>query len=352
MSACPTASGGASSVTLIPDLKAILSKPPPALLVLLGTLVIFLAANWMLRDSPSLNFIPTLIAALIVVEIFAFVGLEVKEGAEKHGWKHEALDTIIALVVAVAAWYGASFILNTTSPISAVVSCSMLPNLQRGDFVIVQGTQVSAYDISMTPGELASLSGRATISYEGSAGSNGSNGSIDGSLFAYCISHREEVCEILKRAPESIVEQKGAFTYRYQKCPLSVSTGTSLYMPCLRSVTFRGREYVSNFSSDVIVYQPPGTDIYAAIGDIVHRAMFRINAGGKTYYLTRGDNNPILDIQVYDYGTGLTNHPVPQENTRGKVVARVPLLGYFKLFISGFLQEDQQCRTQLQFDHV
>ena len=80
--------------------------------------------------------------------------------------------------------------------------------------------------------------------------------------------------------------------------------------------------------------------------------MFRISADGRYYYVTRGDNNPVLDIQVYDYGTGLTNHPAPDGNARGKVVMRVPLLGYFKLFISGFLQEDSQCRTQLQFDHA
>ncbi len=330
----------------LPDPKQFLRKPPSAFVVLLGTLAIFLVANWLLRDNASLNFIPTLIAALVVVEIFAFVGLEMKEGAHAHGWKHEALDTLIALFVAVAAWYGASFILNTSSPISAVVSCSMLPNLQRGDFVIVQGAQVRAYDINMSAAELASLSDRAAIGY------NGSNVSIDGSLFAYCLSHRADVCDTFKRAPESVVERKGAFTYRYQRCPLSYSSGSSIYEPCLRSVTFQGREYIANFSNDVIVYQPPRSDIYAAIGDIVHRAMFRISVDGRYYYVTRGDNNPILDLQVYDYGTGMTNHPAPQENTRGKVIARVPLLGYFKLFISGFLQEDSQCKTQLQFDHA
>ncbi|MDD5340153.1 MAG: hypothetical protein PHV13_02800 [Candidatus ainarchaeum sp.] len=328
------------------DPKQFLRKPPSAAVVLLGTLLLFLVSNWLLRDSASLSFIPTLIAALVVVEIVAYVGLEVKEGAQAHGWKHEIVDTIIALVVAVAAWYGASFVLNTSSPVSAVVSCSMLPNLQRGDFVIVQGAPVRAYDINMSAAELASLSDRATIYY------NGSNLSMDGSIFAYCLSHQAAVCDAFKRNPESVVEHKGAFTYRYQACPISFSTGSSLYEPCLKSVAFHGREYLTNFSNDVIVYQPPRADIYAAIGDIVHRAMFRIGVDGKYYYVTRGDNNPVLDIQVYDYGTGLTNHPAPQENARGKVLLRVPLLGYFKLFISGFLQEDSQCRTQLTFDHA
>jgi signal peptidase I len=328
----------------IQAIKGAINKQPLALL--LCTLALFLIANWLLRDNPSLSFVPILIALLVVVEIFVFVGMEVKEGAEKHGWKHEALDTLIALVVAVAAWYCASFILNTSSPISAVVSCSMLPNLQRGDFVIVQGAPVRAYDISMSPEELASLTDRATVFY------NGTNTSIDGSLFAYCLSYNASVCSAFKHSPESIVEQKGAFTYRYEACPISFSSGQNFYEPCVRSVTFHGQEFLTNFSNDVIVYQPPKSDVYASIGDIVHRAMFRINVDGSYYYLTRGDNNPILDIQVYDYANGASNHPVPAQNARGKMVVRVPLLGYFKLFISGFLQEDPQCKTQLTFDHA
>ncbi len=327
-------------------LKGITGRRPSPLAVLLGTLVLFLVANWLLRDNQALSFIPTLIAALVAVELFLFVMLELKEGAQKHGWKHEAIDTIIALVAALAVWYGASFLLNTSSPISAVVSCSMLPNLQRGDFVIVQGAPVDAYPIDMTPAELASLSDRATLAYNGTAIS------IEGSVFAYCLSYDAPVCDAFKVRPESVVETKGAFTYRYMACPLSLSSGSAFYEPCLRSVAFRGREYLTNFSHDVIVYQPPRGDVYAAIGDIVHRTMFRISTDGREYYVTRGDNNPLLDIQVYDYGTGRTNHPVPAENARGRVVGRIPLLGYFKLFISGFLQEDSQCRTQLSFDHA
>ena len=329
----------------LPDIRATIAKPPP-LAVLLCTLILFLIANWLFRDSASLNVIPTLIALLVVAELFAYVGLEVKDGAQAHGWKHEALDTLIALAVAVAAWYAISFLLNTSSPISAVVSCSMLPNLQRGDFVIVQGAPVRAYSINMSEAELASLSDPATIYY------GGTNTTIDGSLYAYCTSYNASVCDAFETDPSSVVEQKGVFTYRYAACPLQLSNGTSLYEPCLRTVTFDGRDYLANFSNDVIVYSPPAGDVYASVGDIVHRVMFEINVDGDTYYLTRGDNNPILDLQVYDYNNAASNHPIPQSDVRGRVVARVPLLGYFKLFLSGFLQEDPQCKTQLTFEHV
>ncbi len=332
---------------MMQDIKGRLKEAPVQLGILFGTLILFLIANSLLRDSP-LSFIPPLLAALIVVEIVVFVGLEVKEGARSHGWTHEIVDTVIALLVAVALWYGFSFVLNTSSPISGVVSCSMLPNLQRGDFVIVQGAEPKAYEINMTQAELDSLSGsKAVISY------GGKNASIDGSIFAYCLSNRAaDFCSALIADPSSVVERKGAFTYRYESCPISFSSGDTEQEPCLKSVTFHGTEYLTNFSNDIVVYQPNAGDLFAQIGDIVHRVMFRINADGTEYYLTRGDNNPVLDLQVYDYGSGTGNTPVPKDRLRGKVILRVPYLGYFKLFLSGYFKEDPQCKTQLTFTHV
>jgi signal peptidase I len=321
-------------------------KPPLQLAILFATLLLFLIANSVLRDGP-LNFLPTLIAIAIVFEIFIFVGMEVKDGAKKHGWKHEVVDTVVALAVAIAIWYGLSFVLNTSTPVSGVVSCSMLPNLQRGDFVIVQGAPVNAYEIEMTKTELEALSGPSLVTF----GSN--NATIEGSLFPYCINNKNsDMCRFFISNPEAFMEKKGPFTYKYERCSLVFSSGSTASEPCVKSVTFKGTEYLANFSNDIIVYQPVAGDYYSLIGDIVHRAMFKINVEEKTYYLARGDNNPILDIQAYDYARVLENTPVPQDNIRGKVIFRIPLLGYFKLFISGYLKEDPQCKTQLDFTNV
>ncbi|MFN7991167.1 MAG: hypothetical protein U0R44_03335 [Candidatus Micrarchaeia archaeon] len=327
-------------------LKEKLKKPPIQLAVLFGTLILFLITNATLRDSPF-GFLPLLLSILIVIEIFIFVGMEVKDGAEKHGWKHEVVDTVIALLVAVMIWFGLSFVLNTGSPVSGVVSCSMLPNLQRGDFVVVQGAVPKAYELNMTGDELDSLSSRSFVSYPGG------NLSTDGSIFAYCLRNRNtDACKAFISNPESVREEKGAFTYRYERCNITYSSGSSATEPCLKSVIFKGKEYLTDFSNDIVVYQPLPGDLFSLVGDIVHRVLFRINAGGKTYYLTRGDNNPVLDLQVYDYAGGVGNHPVPAERLRGKVIARIPYLGYFKLFISGYLNEDPQCKTQLYFTHA
>ncbi len=317
------------------------------LAVLFGTLVLFLLATFLFPSDTPLGIVAPLLGFIIVIEIFVFVGLEVKGGAQKHGWKHEVVDTLIALAVAISIWYGASFILNTETPISGVVSCSMLPNLQRGDFVLVHGAPVAAYEIEMSEAELASLNDAAKISY------GGNEATVPGSLVALCAaSDNIDICNVFDENPEDFVERKGAFTYRYERCPLTFTNGTAGHQSCLRSVEFKGKEYLTNFSHDTIIYQPSRNDYYALIGDIVHRAMFKIDVGGKDYYITRGDNNPLLDIQAYDYGLGLQNHPVPEEYVRGKVILRVPLLGYFKLFISGHFQESPQCRTQLEYNHV
>ncbi len=330
------------------DIREKLKKSYVQVGILFFTLALYLVTNSLFGSAKNpYNFLPPLFGALIVVEFFIFVGFEVKDGAKKYGWKHEIVDTIIALVIAVGVWYGFSLVLNTSTPISGVVSCSMLPNLQRGDFVIVQGAPVASYEISMTQNELDSLNSPATIFYDDK------NISIPGSIFPFCISSSDnEPCQFFIKNPQSLVEKKGVFTYHYQQCTINYSNGSSATEPCLKSVTFKGKEYLANFSNDIIVYKPPSGDVFSKIGDIVHRTMFKINVDGKYYYLTRGDNNPLLDMQVYDYGTGAVNHPIPQENLRGKVIARIPLLGYFKLFLSGYFSEDPQCKMQLGFDHL
>jgi signal peptidase I len=324
-----------------------MSKASVQLVVLFATLALFLITNTLFAGNASLELIPVLIAIVIVAEIFIFVGMEIKTGAREHGWKHEVVDTFIALFVAIAVWYGAAFLLDTASPVSGVVSCSMLPNLYRGDFILVQGATPVAYEIEMTLEELDSLTDKSMVTYDGK------NASMDGSIFSYCIlSPSSDVCKTYEKNPEKILEKKGVFTYRYELCSVTSNNGVNTTIPCLKSITHEGTEYLTNFSNDIIVYTPPPGFLYSSIGDIVHRAMFKINVDGKSYYLTRGDNNPILDLQVYDYGRGLTNPPIAEEHVNGKVIGRIPILGYFKLFIAGYLHEDPQCRSQLQFTHV
>ncbi|MDO8553538.1 MAG: hypothetical protein Q7S22_01920 [Candidatus Micrarchaeota archaeon] len=306
--------------------------------VLIFTLVIYL-----LLQNP-------IIGIIIALEIFAFVGLEVKEGVKHHGVKHEIVDTVIALVLALLIWYGSAFLLHTPSPLSAVVSCSMLPNLQRGDFVIVQGSEPNVYEVSFSQSQFNDFfNGDVLVISE----KFDFNKTVKGSMYSYCTFNinSDPACKSFVSDPYAFKETRGPMEFYYGSCQIKIN-GANLSQPCVERISFDKKNYLTNFSNDVVVYQPSKGDLFALTGDIVHRAFFKITSPNGVYYLIRGDNNPVLDIQIYDYTNQLGNHPVPAQQVKGKVLARVPLLGYFKLFISGFFTEPQQCKTQLSFVHV
>jgi len=72
-------------------------------------------------------------------------------------------------------------------------------------------------------------------------------------------------------------------------------------------------------NGDIIVFQKPGNP-----NDfVVHRAVEKSTASGNIPYLiTKGDNNPSEDPWK-----------VREENLIGKVIWRIPLLGYIKIFL-------------------
>ncbi|KYH38495.1 MAG: S26B, signal peptidase I [Candidatus Bathyarchaeota archaeon B23] len=68
---------------------------------------------------------------------------------------------------------------------------------------------------------------------------------------------------------------------------------------------------------EIIVFIRPGnTEEF-----IVHRVVKKYKAGHKWFFVTKGDNNPNVDPS-----------PIPEENVLGRVVGRIPILGYLPLF--------------------
>lgn len=281
-----------------------------------------------------------LFGILIALEIFGIVAYEVMRGVKKHGWKEEVKETAGALILAVAILVVAMLVLQSSAPISAVASCSMLPNLDRGDFVIVQGSDINAYSIDMTKAEFGQISKPSTFEQY--------NQTFPGSLYAYClqINANEQICNDFVADPTQFKEKHGPLTFHYASCDMKLED-SNILEPCVTAIEYKGKTYKLDKTHDTVVYQPLKEDIYSMIGDIVHRAQFRINVEGQTYYLTKGDNNPIFDVQVYDYQNKIGNVPVSKDRVKGKVVFRVPYLGYLKLFISGLFAEPEQCKTLL-----
>lgn len=285
---------------------------------------------------------------LVAIEFVAFVAIEVVHGVRDHGVKHEALDTLKSLAIAVLIWLSISVILRTTVPVSAVVSCSMLPNLQRGDLTIIHGStaaELRAPEIEMGAGDFSAIRNPETTVL-----SPYGNFTINGSMFSYCQRYMlvDQACKLFADGPENFREQKGPLIFSYSKCERkTLGSNSKEQTPCITSVSYSGKEYRANLSNDIIVYQPGNGDLFSYTGDIIHRVLLKIKAGNQTYVLTKGDNNNVFDIQFYDYERKLANTPVQEKNIKGAHMFAIPYVGYFKLFISGFVEEPVYCNSNL-----
>jgi signal peptidase len=76
----------------------------------------------------------------------------------KRLWKNEYFQTIIMIVLMVVIvfgfWYGCQLALNTDHPALVVVSESMLPTLNVGDVIIVQGVTATQINANYTTGDI------------------------------------------------------------------------------------------------------------------------------------------------------------------------------------------------------
>ena len=316
--------------------------------VILVLFVIFLAAYIITR-----NIILGLIAGALLLYVLY---LDVKKSVKEHGWKSEIKDVVIAAVVAVGIWLGLSLILGTPSPLNAVVSCSMLPELQRGDMIVLQGGDVNAYLVQLSAADVNSITGEGAVYYGGSKVAD-----VNGSMLAYCSYSQYssgEDCQKLRAEPENFEEKHGPVTFAYGRCARkAVETGAVSEIVCVKSVTVGTKDGDVRLNFDdpdfkgynVIVYTPKKTDAFSNVGDIIHRALFAFKTeDGKIYYLTKGDNNPIFDLQMYspDYGT---NSLVSKEQSKGRILARIPYAGYIKLILFGMVSTPSGCDSYIDY---
>jgi len=246
-----------------------------------------------------------LFAFLSGVSLISIFGLDILVGATTHGLKDELIELVKAVAVALVIWYGIMFLLNTSSPISGIVSCSLLPAYERGDMIVLRGVpinEINAPTVELTADELAEV-------YRTVSPSCGTIGPITYNCVESC--------------------PRVAF-------PSGKPAASSA--KCVRSLTINNVTYNENLSSDVIVYAPSANGKYLS-GDIIHRVFVKLKVGDKYFILTKGDNNDFMDATVFDI--------VRQEDVKGRVLARIPILGYLKLFISGYFSEPVGCDTAL-----
>jgi signal peptidase I len=274
-------------------------------------------------------------SGLAVIIIFLLLLLETVAGASEHGMKKEIYEIGIAIATALVVWFGLSFMLSTSAPLNAVVSCSMLPNLERGDLVVLQGAEPKGVDVYVDKFDPTDISVLVQGAQEAKLGF---------SLARYCAFYSDQqICKTYVTSPEKITEKYGPLEIKHGVCKVS-SAGKEYQIPCATSIVVDGKEYKYDHSGETIVYTTLPLDAFSGSGgakEIIHRVFMKVHAGEKEYYITKGDNNDRFDIQ-YD------NSPPTKDRVSGKVIVRLPYLGYFKLFLFGFFSDPAGCDRTLQ----
>jgi len=269
--------------------------------------------------------------------IFFIIGVisESFVNANEKGIKNEIKEIVIAIVIALILWYGAIFILGTDMPFNAVVSCSMLDTLYRGDVIILQGTTPNVNEINITLND-----------YEKIIENNEAHFVCGICIDDYGV---QTPCSInpltLQREIGEIIKYDCGYCNQ-------VTNNINEKVVCTHGVTIKNKYFdATKKEGDIVVYRPKPTDIFSLVGDIIHRGIVKINVeNDSTYYLIKGDNNPQFDVQIYDSKNKITNSIVNENQIKGKSLFSLPFLGYVKLVASGQIANPQGCDSRIYYE--
>ncbi|MFA6036261.1 MAG: hypothetical protein WC759_04865 [Candidatus Micrarchaeia archaeon] len=285
-------------------------------LLIVALFMIYLVTT---KFSPGLAPLFAILVALVMVSL---VALEIWIGAKTGGLGNEVKETVLAVFVAAVLWYGGGMLLNTSVPLDAVVSCSMVPSLNRGDMLVLHGGEVQAPFVKMSAADWDAVRAGGLLKRQCALcqDMNSKWGcAIDGS--------------------GGVVQPSGILDYKCSLCEREDKAGSKVFVPCVTGIEINGKFIDYSKGEETIVYIPRAGDPFARSGDIVHRARLIIEVDGKDYILTKGDNNHLFDVQI-------GNSPVEQEQVRGRALVRLPYVGYLKLFLSGMFGEPVGCDSQ------
>jgi signal peptidase I len=286
------------------------------------------------------------LGVVIFFLIIIAIVLEVIGGGNDIGYKKSIAEIVVAVVAVILFWYGLQFFLGTSSPIDVVPSCSMLPYLHRGDMIFLHGvssvSQIKAPVVDVTSSQMAKmLSSPNSESLSCIAYRTNSTGTYIRQTLApgYTVGLIEDINGVYRLVSRS-EQQSNLVQYSCETKEVRLSSGQILNEAYTTSITINNKTITGDRNNSIIVYSTKPGDLFYSEGDsyIVHRAYAVLNDSGNYYILTKGDNNPGLDIQ---YG----NYPPNMTDVAGKVIGAVPYLGYLKLIISGDLVVPQGCNS-------
>lgn len=276
--------------------------------------------------------------------IVVLIAFEVVNSVREEGYIRNIAELAIAVGIIILLWFVLKFVLQTNYPLDVVPSCSMLPRLQRGDMVALQGigdiTQVKAPIVDVSRGAYQNMLNNIMNEQLFCVAYNKTNGKTEVSQFlkpGYSIGLYQGSSDggvIISPNNQSA----NLITYTCGARKVQFSNGTVEDEVYTTAITVAGTTIIGDNNNTVVVYQTIPGDSFYSIGDryIIHRVYAIIDAGGDYYMLTKGDNNPGLDIQ---YG----NYPANKSYVEGRVIASVPYLGYLKLILSNQFSEPAGC---------
>lgn len=287
------------------------------------------------------------IALFMVIVILIMI--EVINGVKEAGFKRNLMEIAIAVVFVVVFWFGLKAVLNTNYPLDVVPSCSMLPNLKRGDLIVLQGVS----KINQLKAPVVNVSATAF---------NNMKNNIQNE-FLSCVSYlqggnRLMLSQVIKPGYsvglfkgdqyggmiiQSAQQSDNLIQYTCGSQNILYNNGSVAQEAYLTSISINGTQIFGDKNNSIIVYQTTPKDYFFSLGDtyIVHRVYAVINVSGNYYVLTKGDNNPGLDIQ---YG----NYPINSTDIQGKELFSIPYLGYLKLVLSNSFVEPSGCNSTVQ----
>jgi hypothetical protein len=139
-------------------------------------------------------------------------------------------------------------------------------------------------------------------------------------------------------APEVNITQDEKISFEKGNCERIFFNGTTKEQPlCTIGVKIRNETIFENHSNDLIVYEAKEKEF----GLIIHRVLAKMNLNGKYYYITKGDNNYLADRE---FGISIAS----EDDVKGKVLLRIPFIGYIKLFLFFQFEEPPYCSSYLE----
>ena len=295
-----------------------------------------------------------LLSALFGIALFftiiTIIAIEVIASVHEEGGKRSIAELLLAVVLVVVFWFSLQVLLNTSEPLNVVPTCSMLPVLHRGDLIAIHGisnaTQLRAPIVNVSASTWSNALSNFSSNFAFCVAYNQSNPSTASEQYKPGDSLALYVSDLGGGRLIAPSSQKGLIKYSCGVDNVRLSNGSTIQEAYTNAITIGNTTINGDMNNSIVVYKTLPKDYFYQEGDgyIVHRVYAIIHSGSSYFVLTKGDNNPGLDIQ---FG----NYPIEINSTKsyveGKVIAVIPYLGYLRLIFSSQISEPTGCNSTM-----